>query len=420
MHLSRNILFKIGTYCTPIEFMTFTSNYNNRERLFKTVLCRKLNSRLCEIFGKDFEQFKKLLAKNNGVISGSFILQCILGVMWIGSDIDIYVPIKDLTEFDWDDQFVRYKDYKNRFTDLEVFLIQRVSDTASDDISADIMSHTFHTFGYDGNFRKSITNIRFKKQGFFYESDFESWDNDEFEDGANVITCNNIPNVSVVTPDEITYKTIQIIRIDIKQKYNNVYNFICDSFDFDICKNVFYYDKNGKPDVCIYNLNDILLKKTELKTSSTPTSNGIMSTVVKRYAKYKGRGFTFYGDMDSLLLKYVDSVVFSDKNRPRHYLFNLKKKETQVEKYPCGFNYKVMYGDMSVLEQVLCIHKSNNCGYPRYFDIVKPDLVKIFDDSIYQCDEYDDCPAQILMKDQTHFHTKGMCGVDFDMIFMCQ
>lgn len=52
-----------------------------------------VEARLKAIVGaSDYPFFKQSLAEAGGVLSGSFVLQCILGEEWPGSDIDIFVP----------------------------------------------------------------------------------------------------------------------------------------------------------------------------------------------------------------------------------------------------------------------------------------------------------------------------------------
>jgi hypothetical protein len=59
------------------------------------VLINKINDRLKYIFQDQYDNFKLALKTDKAVISGSFIIQCILGETWSNSDIDIYVPEKN-------------------------------------------------------------------------------------------------------------------------------------------------------------------------------------------------------------------------------------------------------------------------------------------------------------------------------------
>ena len=52
---------------------------------------KNIKSKLQKIFDDKFLIFKKLLMESGSIISGSFLVQCILNVVWNNSDIDIYV-----------------------------------------------------------------------------------------------------------------------------------------------------------------------------------------------------------------------------------------------------------------------------------------------------------------------------------------
>src|SRR5437868_9219660 len=57
----------------------------------KSNLIYEINFRLNKIFGDKTDDFKQLLKDTNSVISGSFIIQCLLNEYW-NTDIDIYIP----------------------------------------------------------------------------------------------------------------------------------------------------------------------------------------------------------------------------------------------------------------------------------------------------------------------------------------
>lgn len=60
---------------------------------YDTYIMNKINARLEKIFGNDVSDLKKSMQMLGCVISGSFVLQCMLDEEWKGSDIDFYVPI---------------------------------------------------------------------------------------------------------------------------------------------------------------------------------------------------------------------------------------------------------------------------------------------------------------------------------------
>ena len=67
---------------------------------------KHIRLRLFEIFEINTDKFLDLLEQNQGIISGSFILQSILNERWNGSDIDIYLPSDKKS-----DQFTTIEDF---------------------------------------------------------------------------------------------------------------------------------------------------------------------------------------------------------------------------------------------------------------------------------------------------------------------
>lgn len=66
---------------------------------------------------------------------------------------------------------------------------------------------------------------------------------------------------------------------------DNVHNFIENTFDFNICKNKYWYD--GKDNISIHSINEILSKKATFGCKTVPASS------IERRDKYVKRGFIF-------------------------------------------------------------------------------------------------------------------------------
>src|SRR5437762_2808080 len=62
-------------------------------KMIKDTINLCIYQRLQKILGDHTDKFLELLSENSGVISGSFLLQCILNETYTESDIDIYIPI---------------------------------------------------------------------------------------------------------------------------------------------------------------------------------------------------------------------------------------------------------------------------------------------------------------------------------------
>ena len=72
--------------------LSLTSIYYYNTIKIEQHIIKEIDLRLYKIFGNDLDKFKQELKNVNGFISGSFIIECIIGEEFIGRDIDIYFP----------------------------------------------------------------------------------------------------------------------------------------------------------------------------------------------------------------------------------------------------------------------------------------------------------------------------------------
>ncbi len=89
----------IINYLSPIDLYNLvqTCKYyeqNINMQHVKNNTIKQLNNKLSNIFGPKLPEFKNILQDVNGIISGSCILQSILGEKWEKSDIDIFIPVR--------------------------------------------------------------------------------------------------------------------------------------------------------------------------------------------------------------------------------------------------------------------------------------------------------------------------------------
>lgn len=80
---------------------------------------KRIKDELIRIFGDEYDAFVSALVKSNAVISGSFILQCILDERWANSDIDIYLnnyeKDNSIYRFFGEEHELEYWDYYKTF-----------------------------------------------------------------------------------------------------------------------------------------------------------------------------------------------------------------------------------------------------------------------------------------------------------------
>ena len=229
-----------------------------KKYLEKSII-RSINNRLRSILDGNLNKFKKILQDTQSIISGSFIMQCILDEHWQKSDIDIFISHEEIGKR------LVHKKIKNpaypedEFTPLEDFLFIK---TRWKD------GHKSDRYDYS-SFIKWVRDYRLKNYIF---------------------------------------QTIQLIW-----KKENLYDYILQTFDFDICKNAYGIDKNGNEYIKIFNLKNLLNKETNF------AFKGNVEKSMDRYLKYKERGFNFrmidpektYQEIKSYLLLHTKILEFN-------------------------------------------------------------------------------------------------------------
>jgi hypothetical protein len=276
------------------------------------VLNKIIDTRLYEIFGNETQIFKQLLEETGGIISGSFVLQCILNEKWDNSDIDIYISLKD--------NDITYTEYNNRKTEMDDFIYsnsifrkcdnniyetphipkdQRMfivrdywkldmtnnlnTNTDTDKVKYIVKeSNTIDTDHYREIRKCSLYDYKCQPDTHFYIGEHidvyknEVLKNKIFRFDDNILYINELGNFNV-------YK-IQIISVNIN--ISDMCDLINNRFDFDICKNTIKY-KNGKLQCHIGSFNDCYAKTTKFKHTINE------KTSLERKGKYEKRGITF-------------------------------------------------------------------------------------------------------------------------------
>lgn len=201
----------ILTLLNPIDLfmLKLTNKYFmrkiNRDIVFRQILI-SINHRLTDIFGDKVAKFKEIMIQTRSVISGSFIIQCVLNEYWENSNINIFVS-------GWDEP--------NLPPSMENFFCGEMK-------------------------RRTAYLIRDAYITYMSMSDIKISD-----------------HIIFMSDNELN---INVAKINIDSNYTKLTNFLFDSFDFDICKNA-YYINNGQETLTICSLTDIFTRHTKFKFS---------------------------------------------------------------------------------------------------------------------------------------------------------
>lgn len=282
--------------CKICQFLDPTSIYNLslttktfmpiiiQSNMMHNSIINNVNDNLYKMFDNKTKEFKNLLEKYKCVISGSFIVQSIIDEYWEGSDIDIYFPI--------DDTFISNDENTIVETDLDKFICA---------IPNMVEEHAGSTYGgtdvpeikwcrtYVVEYKKGNMLKPWKIQIIFVDLDRKIKDIDDDDElflddmapSINEIEINSKKN------DEISDKVnkTETNLVSDNQLNTDLWSYIKKSFDFNICKNMYYFDF---VDDCFksYRLKDVITRNTKLSLKA-PNNN-----IISRYEKYTNRGFT--------------------------------------------------------------------------------------------------------------------------------
>ena len=209
-----------------------------------------------DTFKDNYEKFKKCMISGNAILSGSLILQKALGETWPGHrsgriDIDLFVAVKPIYQdkFNYSDT-----DRKNGFTFYN-------------------HDHKFK-LGYK-KLHHFLHKLRERKNGYNGYVTHSQYMN---EFGEQVLLRLN--------QYVIDKNIFQVVEINNK-KFSSWGEFITKTVDFDICKNIFYYNEDDTFELEMGSLPSILNKETTFHYVHDREAS------IKRREKYVDRGFTF-------------------------------------------------------------------------------------------------------------------------------
>lgn len=205
-------------YLEPLSSHFLSQTCKSFFSVYPKYIFGKINKRLMKVFGDQLFALKKMMQETGCVISGSFIIQCLIDESWEYSDIDFFIHMHN------------NKNYESLVTDF--------------------LGYQWLNYNPDETYH-SIKNNMIKK----------------------VKTYEHITNI---------YR-IQFVSVDT----SNICAFVNETFDFDICKNIYYHD--GRDNLHVNNFDNILLKETNFRF---PTIYGF-EAAISRHHKYTRRGIKF-------------------------------------------------------------------------------------------------------------------------------
>lgn len=248
-------------YSLTCKSCSILYNKLDKEKILHDIIDKKLRC----FFGNNLEEFYETLEQADGVISGSFVLQCILDVEWDG-DLDVYIP----EMMPGDPNVVIVKNFMNKMDPYIQF-----SKIGYDCLDFLLMTTQDYLF-----FEKS-PNIENRQRLMELKTKFDPKSN-KFLSYQNIVMIDN----KIFVDDLYEYKLNKIQIVSVIVKENELINTINKIFDFDIGKN--YITRcDGVNKIKIYKFSDIAQKITPFKSTSDRLGS------LQRKTKYEKRGFTF-------------------------------------------------------------------------------------------------------------------------------
>ncbi len=365
--------------------------------IFKESIIRKIDNFFRDYFSDHYDEFRTEMIKNKAVVSGSFILQIILNETWENSDIDIYIPIKGVP--------ITYTDAGKPKTSLEDFFYTTTL-------------HLCPSFcpGYSVS---PITQI-------LYVRDYRQPD-PEINNMHNFLTHRNYYDLNGKSNSKITFQTI---ILDVSPNYQLVKEHIHGNFDFDICKNIFYYDDNGSH-LSVYKASHIIDKKTIFSFNSSTLDP------LARYVKYKTRGFSFNNEGE-IFKMIIDKSICQNRyniliNRFRIFKGTIIKMELIPDCFRNAFYGYYHFREPHFGHNIRYVIEENVSGDEFPYHYCKNNLLgtQVVDKTVQIClhtspNECKNCPIKIFLgNDIEHFHFNMICqwcysdeGPDVDYIFI--
>lgn len=221
-----------------------------------------------------------------------------------------------------------------------------------------------------------------KQMNSLFKHHYTILNSDEQNSISNDKVKLGIINIFLGDDDNVSIRTINV-NTDNKQELLN-------NFDFDICKNLYYFESD-KPILYINNFTNIINKQTKFNHTS------ILGNSFHRMVEYINRGFTF--DKNNISYEQLALISKNIINKFDYIVFKLRQVNDNL--------YKLVYGDIGTLLQ--CTETCSKNKFLTYINnYVKLNKIK------QHCDDKT-CMVNMFPSSnhEMHIHIKGLilpCG----------
>ena len=285
----------------------------------------EVQRRMGHICGNKWNTISKVMKKSGAIISGSFVLQCIMGEQWNGSDIDIYVKCDLFDAF----EKIRHKIDLNA-PDLSMSRPPLSKNASTRHIDSDASSETMSSdeepvqinHSFTSNDEESVrNNSSFVSSENIYATDVDEFYSEEicdsYEEDCTVDETTyfmeeyakhyaSIPDNILLFMSTICKNIrhhpgycdgLKIVNFHLNSHKMQIIatshvNETIAGYDFNICRNMYKWGKIFKAkNIYIHAMNEIFTKCTNFPPKSRDRQINI-----ERYCKYADRGFDFYMD----------------------------------------------------------------------------------------------------------------------------
>lgn len=253
--ITTDIVTILAKFLNPIDIINvckaYPPNYKKLYPAYKASVARKIDNWFRNYFSdNDYILFRSCMIVDSAILTGSFILQIMLGEVWVGSDIDFFIGGYPINFF--------VKEHR-KTDDLKAFkpIINRFFKNHSTKITS------YQTHGYK--------HCKFMP--------------------GKIDVINSYPTKFDSETEPNPFTKFQTILLDCTMIPEKVISIIDGDFDLDVCKNTFHYTDYTETG---YELRIPHIGKVLNKTCNIIGEQWLSSERKRnRYAKYEARGFTF-------------------------------------------------------------------------------------------------------------------------------
>lgn len=293
--LTKDTVLYITKYLEPqdiaVIFKAWRIGWKYFVPLYENAIKRKIDSWFRDYFGPRYERFRTCMIEDRAVISGSFVLQNILGETWKNSDIDIYMgKAKRIckTAEDWFRGIEEFLFFTKGMAHQGFTVCPRYDKVIGFENLFEIRDYTI-----DNDFAKMSCELDNSMRDLF-------GGNTEYGKAVrSYVNHRNYSEPEYVGP--LSFTQFQVIELKKNAEIREIVDFINEIFDFDICKNCFYYDENGCH-IILGNIDNLISKTTEFKYARAADSSA------SRYLKYKERGISFTNEDRALAILQTELI----------------------------------------------------------------------------------------------------------------